>query len=74
MILTQFTLNSGCLVHDDEMCFECHHDNLCGGVSRKDCETMKIGDVEKLLKVVIKKIGKKTLREIYIYIYILVGF
>ena len=53
------------------MCFECHHDNLCGGVSRKDYETMKIGDVEKLLKVVIKKNRQEDFtRNIYIYIYI----
>ena len=47
-------MNSGCLVHGHGLCYECNHNNLCGGVQREGCQTMKIDDVEKLVKVVIE--------------------
>ena len=55
-------MNSGCLVHGHGLCYECSHNNLCGGVQREGCDTMKIGDVEKLVKVVIETHGKFLLQ------------
>ena len=41
-------------MHGHGLCYECSHNNLCGGVQREGCDFMKIGDVEKLVKVVIE--------------------
>ena len=45
-------------MHGHGLCYECNHNNLCGGVQREGCEIMKIDDVEKLVKVVIETHGK----------------
>ena len=39
------------MVHGNALCYECHHDHFCGGTTRQGCETMKVDDLKKLIKV-----------------------
>ena len=39
------------MVHGNSLCYECHHDHLCGEITRRDCQTIKIDDLQKLIKV-----------------------
>ena len=44
-------LISECLVHGNALCYECFHDRVCGGATRDGCQTMKIDEFQKLIKV-----------------------
>ena len=39
------------MVHGNFLCYECYHDRECGETTREGCQTIKVDDLRKLIKV-----------------------
>ena len=45
-----FKTNSDCLVHSTDLCYECCHKRMCGGIEKIGCDVIAKSELEQLIK------------------------